>query len=94
MPAPGWDIKILDDENQVINEPRKMGKLSVKLPLPPSFMMTLWGNDQRFTDKYFTDSPGYYTSGDAGFFDEDGYVHVMTRLDDVINTAGHRLSTY
>jgi len=71
-----------------------MGKLSIKLPLPPSFMMTLWGNDQRFTDKYLTDSPGYYTSGDAGFFDEEGYVHVMTRLDDVINTAGHRLSTY
>ena len=57
-------------------------------------MMTLWGNDQKFIEKYLSDSPGYYTSGDAGFFDEDGYCHVMTRLDDVINTAGHRLSTY
>lgn len=71
-----------------------MGKLSIKLPLAPSFMMTLWGNDERFIKKYLSDSPGYYTSGDAGFIDEEGYVHVMTRLDDVINTAGHRLSTY
>jgi len=85
---------ILDDDNNVINEPRKMGKLSIKLPLAPSFMMTLWGNDERFVKKYLSDSPGYYTSGDAGFIDEEGYVHVMTRLDDVINTAGHRLSTY
>jgi propionyl-CoA synthetase len=71
-----------------------MGKLSVKLPLPPSAMLTIWGDDERFTRKYLVDSPGYYTSGDAGFIDEDGYVNVMTRLDDVINTAGHRLSTY
>ena len=56
--------------------------------------MTLWGNDARFVEKYLSDSPGYYTSGDAGYIDEEGYVHVMTRLDDVINTAGHRLSTY
>ena len=94
VPAPGWNVMILDDDNQVITEPRKMGKLSIKLPLAPSFMMTLWGNDERFVKKYLSDSPGYYTSGDAGFIDEDGYVHVMTRLDDVINTAGHRLSTY
>jgi len=57
-------------------------------------MLTLWGNDEMFKKKYLSDSPGYYTSGDAGFFDNEGYVHVMTRLDDVINTAGHRLSTY
>jgi len=93
-PAPGWDVKILDDDNNEINEPRKLGKLSLKLPLPPSFMMTLWGNDTKFIEKYLSDSPGYYTSGDAGFFDNEGYLHVMTRLDDVINTAGHRLSTY
>jgi propionyl-CoA synthetase len=93
-PAPGWDVKILDDDNNEITEPRKMGKLSIKLPLPPSFMLTLWGDDSKFTMKYLADSPGYYTSGDAGYVDEEGYVHVMTRLDDVINTAGHRLSTY
>ena len=57
-------------------------------------MMTLWGNEERFAHKYLSDSPGYYTSGDAGWVDDEGYVHVMTRLDDVINTAGHRLSTY
>ena len=57
-------------------------------------MMTLWGNDAKFIEKYLSDSPGYYTSGDAGFYDKEGYLHVMTRLDDVINTAGHRLSTY
>lgn len=61
--------------------------------MPPSFMMTLWGNDQAFIDKYLADTPGYYTTGDAGFFDEHGYLHIMTRVDDVINTAGHRLST-
>jgi len=93
-PAPGWDVKILDDDNKEVTEPRKLGKLSIKLPLPPSFMMTLWGNDAKFIEKYLSDSPGYYTSGDAGFYDKEGYLHVMTRLDDVINTAGHRLSTY
>jgi len=92
--APGWDVQILDDDNNRITEPRKMGKLSIELPCPPSFMLTLWENDERFCQKYLSDSPGYYTSGDAGYIDEQGYVHVMTRLDDVINTAGHRLSTY
>lgn len=84
----------MDDDNKVVTTPRTLGKLSIKLPLAPSFMMTLWGNDERFIEKYLSDSPGYYTSGDAGFIDQEGYVHVMTRLDDVINTAGHRLSTY
>ena len=57
-------------------------------------MLTLWGDDEKFCKKYLSDSPGYYTSGDAGYFDEDDYIHVMTRTDDIINTAGHRLSTY
>lgn len=61
--------------------------------MPPSFMLTLWGNDQAFIQKYLSDSPGYYTTGDAGLLDERGYLHIMTRVDDVINTAGHRLST-
>jgi len=63
------------------------------MPLPPSFMLTLWGNDQAFIDKYLADTPGYYTTGDAGVIDERGYVHIMTRMDDVINTCGHRIST-
>lgn len=61
--------------------------------MPPSFMLTLWGNDQAFIEKYLTETPGYYTTGDAGMIDENGYLHIMTRVDDVINTAGHRLST-
>jgi propionyl-CoA synthetase len=56
-------------------------------------MHTLWGNDQAFIDKYLTETPGYYTTGDAGMFDDKGYFHIMTRVDDVINTAGHRIST-
>lgn len=61
--------------------------------MPPSFMSTLYNNDQGFLDKYMKETPGYYTTGDAGYFDKDGYLNVMTRLDDIINTAGHRLST-
>lgn len=56
-------------------------------------MLTLWGNDEAFIQKYLSDTPGYYTTGDAGMLDENGYLHIMTRVDDVINTAGHRLST-
>ena len=70
-----------------------MGKVSIKLPMPPAFMLTLWGNDEAFIKKYLSESPGYYTTGDAGIVDEKGYVHIMTRVDDVINTAGHRIST-
>lgn len=61
--------------------------------MPPSFMLTLYGNDKAFLEKYMTETPGYYTTGDAGYYDNDGYLNVMTRLDDIINTAGHRLST-
>lgn len=61
--------------------------------MPPSFMLTLYKNDQAFIQKYLQETPGYYTSGDAGYFDDDGYLNVMSRLDDIINTAGHRLST-
>lgn len=92
VPPPGYDIHILDDQNQLVKQ-GDLGKIAIRLPMPPSFMLTLWGNDQAFVDKYLSDSPGFYTSGDAGYFDEDGYLHVMTRLDDIINTAGHRLST-
>lgn len=61
--------------------------------MPPSFMLTLYGNDEVFLEKYMHETPGYYTTGDAGYYDNDGYLNVMTRLDDIINTAGHRLST-
>ena len=70
-----------------------MGRVMIKLPMPPAFMLTLWGNDEAFIKKYLNDVPGYYTTGDAGVVDEKGYVHIMTRVDDVINTAGHRIST-
>jgi propionyl-CoA synthetase len=63
------------------------------MPLPPSFMLTLWGNDEAFIQKYLADAPGYYTTGDAGVIDERGYLSIMTRVDDVINTCGHRIST-
>jgi len=65
----------------------------IKLPLPPGTLPTLWGDDDRYIASYLSDHPGYYTSGDGGFIDEDGYVYVMGRTDDVINVAGHRLST-
>lgn len=65
----------------------------IKLPMPPSFMLTLWKNDDYFINKYLTDYPGYYSTGDCGTIDQNGYLHIMTRTDDVLNCAGHRLST-
>jgi len=91
-PAPGWDVRVLDDKQQPV-KPGDIGALVCKLPLPPGTLPTLWGADQRYVDSYLTDYPGYYKTGDAGFIDGDGYVFVMTRTDDVINVAGHRLST-
>jgi propionyl-CoA synthetase len=83
----------MDEQNNELHDPHELGKVVIKLPMPPSFMLTLWGNDQAFIEKYLSDTPGYYTTGDAGMFDENGYLHIMTRVDDVINTCGHRLST-
>jgi len=91
MPSPGFAIEILDDEgNRLENDE---GNIAIKLPLPPSCLATIWGDTQRFVNGYLSDFPGYYTSGDGGYFDEDGYLFVMGRTDDVINVAGHRLST-
>ena len=90
--VPGYVVEILDDDNEEVDPP-VLGKVSIKCPPPPSFMLTLWKNDEAFKQKYFADSPGYYTTGDAGYFNDRGYLHIMTRVDDVINTAGHRLST-
>ncbi|MBS0243118.1 MAG: propionyl-CoA synthetase [Proteobacteria bacterium] len=92
VPMPGYDLQCLDEKGQEV--PRgHPGTLAIKLPLPPSSLPTLWGNNERFRKSYLADFKGYYTTSDAGFIDEDGYVYVMARTDDVINVAGHRLST-
>jgi propionyl-CoA synthetase len=91
-PAPGWNVHILDESNQEVAR-GDIGTICVKLPLPPGALPTLWNNDQRFIDSYLREFPGYYTTADAGYMDEDGYVYIMARTDDVINVAGHRLST-
>lgn len=91
-PSPGFVVTIMNDDNEPAKK-EDLGRVCIKLPLPPSFMLTLWNNDEAFVQKYLADVPGYYITGDAGYFDSDGYLHVMTRLDDIINTAGHRLST-
>eukprot|EP01091_Cochliopodium_minus_P010958 TRINITY_DN3023_c0_g1_i2.p1 TRINITY_DN3023_c0_g1~~TRINITY_DN3023_c0_g1_i2.p1 ORF type:complete len:673 (-),score=179.43 TRINITY_DN3023_c0_g1_i2:60-2078(-) len=92
FPVPGYNIQILNDENKVLPH-GEVGEVCVKEPLPPGTFTTLWKNDKGFKTKYFDQHPGYYTTGDAGFIDEDGYLHIMTRVDDVINVSGHRLST-
>ena len=90
--VPGYDIRVLDDEGSEV--PRgESGNIMVKLPLPPGNLPTLWGNRQRFYDAYLSRFEGYYLTGDAGIMDEQGYLWVMSRIDDVINVAGHRLST-
>ena len=92
VPSPGWQIEVLDDKGQKLKA-GEVGALVGKLPLPPGTFPTLWNADERFKQAYLAEYPGYYKSGDAGFIDADGYVSVMTRVDDVINVAGHRLST-
>ncbi len=92
VPTPGYDVRILDDGGQEL--PRgKQGNIAIKLPLPPSCLNTIWRDQERFQGSYLSTFSGYYTSGDGGYLDEDGYLFVMGRLDDVINVAGHRLST-
>lgn len=91
-PVPGFNIHILDSNGREL-PPNTQGAIAIKLPLPPSCLATIWGNFARFSDGYLTEFPGYYSSGDGGYIDEDGYLFVMGRTDDVINVAGHRLST-
>lgn len=91
-PVPGFVLEVLDGEGKVLPA-GEIGALVLKLPLPPGAFTTLWGNDERFVSSYFKTFPGYYETGDAGYIDADGYVFVMARTDDVINVAGHRLST-
>ncbi|WP_169570111.1 propionyl-CoA synthetase [Sneathiella limimaris] len=94
MPVPGYDIHIIDEaDGRTEMERGKIGEIAVKLPLPPGALPTLWNNDEGFKKSYMADIPGYYKTGDAGFIDEDGYLFIMARTDDIINVAGHRLST-
>jgi propionyl-CoA synthetase len=91
-PAPGWNVKVVNAENKLV-KPGDIGALVVQLPLPPGSLPTLWKKDARYVSSYLEEFPGYYKTADAGFIDEDGYVFVMSRTDDIINVAGHRLST-
>ncbi len=90
--VPGWNLMVLDEECRPVAN-GDIGTLAVKLPLPPGTLPTLWQNDDRYISAYLDEFPGYYTTSDAGYLDEEGYVYVMSRTDDIINVAGHRLST-
>jgi len=92
VPMPGYDLQVLNENGKPVAA-GQTGTLAVKLPLPPSCLPTLWNAAERFRSSYLAELPGYYTTSDAGYVDEDGYVYVMARTDDVINVAGHRLST-
>ena len=92
VPAPGWDLRVLDEAGQEVAAGEE-GAIVVKAPLPPSAFATVWRDHERFEQSYWSQYPGFYLTGDGGYFDEDGYVYVMGRTDDVINVAGHRLST-
>jgi propionyl-CoA synthetase len=94
--VPGWDVRVLDAETEGTARelaPGEIGALAVKLPLPPGALPTLWQADDKFVAAYLSAFPDFYQTADAGFIDGDGYIHVMTRTDDIINVAGHRLST-
>ncbi|MBT3225719.1 MAG: propionyl-CoA synthetase [Deltaproteobacteria bacterium] len=91
-PAPGWDLQVVDANTQPVKT-GEIGALVIKLPLPPGSLPTLWHNDEGYVKTYLDEFPGYYKTADAGFIDEEGYVFVMSRTDDIINVAGHRLST-
>ncbi len=91
-PSPGYDVQVVDEHAQPVPA-GKTGAIVIRLPLPPGCFPTLWGNDEAYVEKYLSEFPGFYQTGDAGYVDEDGYLFVMSRTDDVINVAGHRLST-
>ena len=92
VPMPGYDIRIVDDAAHDVPE-GKMGSIVIKLPLPPGALPTLWQRDDRMRESYLADYPGFYKTADAGYRDADGYLYIMGRTDDIINVAGHRLST-
>ncbi len=91
-PVPGWDVRIVDDENRELPS-NEMGEIVCRLPLPPGAFSTLWEKDDRYRESYMSKFPGNFETDDAGFLDADGYLFVMSRTDDIINVAGHRLST-
>jgi propionyl-CoA synthetase len=92
MPVPGYDVRVLDADGEEV-PPGNTGEIVVRLPLPPGCLPSLWRDDQRFVESYLSRHPGFYITGDGGYRDSDGYLYVMGRIDDVINVAGHRLST-
>ncbi len=92
LAMPGYEVVVLDEQKQPCTA-NQIGAIVIKLPLPPSCLTTLWQNQKGFAEAYLQDYPGYYKTGDAGYLDEDGYLYVMSRTDDIINVAGHRLST-
>jgi len=92
VPVPGYDVRILGPRGREL-EPHEEGAVVIKLPLPPGCLPTLWNDDERFVESYMERFPGYYLTSDGGYKDEDGYLYVMGRIDDVINVSGHRLST-
>ena len=92
VPMPGYDVQVLDEGGHPV-APGTLGAIAIKLPLPPGTLPTLWNAEERFRKSYLNHFPGYYETGDAGYIDEDGYLYIMARTDDVINVAGHRLST-
>lgn len=91
-PCPGYHVEILDSDGKALPK-GKEGVVAIKLPLPPGTLPTLWKNDEKYKESYLDAFPGYYFTGDGGYYDEDGYIYIMGRVDDVINVAGHRLST-
>ena len=91
-PVPGYEVDVVDELGVKV-APNVSGNVVIKLPLPPGTLTTLWQNNKRYQDSYLSMYPGYYLTGDAGYMDEDGYLYIMSRIDDIINVAGHRLST-
>ena len=89
---PGYAVTVLDEAGSPV-EPGVEGAICIKLPMPPGTLPTLWGDDERYVSSYLSAFDGYYLTGDGGYLDEDGYLYVMGRTDDVLNVAGHRLST-
>jgi propionyl-CoA synthetase len=92
VPMPGYDVRIVDEASKPLPN-GTMGSIVIKLPLPPGCLPTLWQQDERMRESYLDEFPGYYKTADAGYRDDDGYVYIMGRTDDIINVAGHRLST-
>lgn len=92
LPMPGYDVQILAADGSPVAD-YEQDAVAIKLPLPPGCLTSIWGSNERFAQSYLSEFPDYYSSGDGGYKDDDGYVFIMGRTDDVINVAGHRLST-